>query len=260
MIKWSIRSVLCLYYCTSTKVKTCFSCNNFWLISNSHDLCWICCLTCDRIQNRIWTWTLLRLKIKHPFHLMVNSPLSNHHFQNAHLTNLTFIDIYEIPMYFEWNLGWKCENLISKWSPPPNLNYFNESHSSPVDPGVRPTTYPFCLGILKLCNFCNHYTIFDYGKTQRRSRDRLRTGELEWFQILGETMGSCLTSWRFLPSWIIHNSLMSNKINNAICIRIMTFTVLSLLIVLKWISTLMTHMICVPWNFSEKKIITQAAK
>ena len=67
--------------------------------SDYHDLYWICCLTCDRIQNRIWTWTLLSLKIKHPFHLMVNFPLSNHHFQNAHLTNLTFIDIYEIPMY-----------------------------------------------------------------------------------------------------------------------------------------------------------------
>ena len=219
------------------------------MISDYHDLYWICCLTCDRIQNRIWTWTLLSLKIKHPFHLMVNFPLSNHHFQNAHLTDLTFIDIYEIPMYFEWNLGWKCENLISKWSPPLNLNYFNELHSSPVDPGARPTTYPFCLGILKLCNFCNHYTIFDYGKTQRRSRDRLRTGELEWFQILGETMGSCLTSWRFLPRWITHNSLMSNKINNAICIRIMTFTVLSLLILLKWISSLMTHMIRVHWFF-----------
>ena len=31
---------------------------------------------------------------------MVDFPLSNHHFQNAHLTNLTFIDVYEIPMYF----------------------------------------------------------------------------------------------------------------------------------------------------------------
>ena len=134
-----------------------------------NDLLWIYCLTCDWIQNRIWTWTLLSLKIKHPFYLMVNFPLSNHHFQNAHLTNVTFIDIYEIPMYFEWNLGWKCENLISKWSPPLNLNYFNESHSSPVDPESRPTSYPFCLGILKLCNFCNHYTIFDYGKTQRLS-------------------------------------------------------------------------------------------
>ena len=30
---------------------------------------------------------------------MVNFPLSNHHFQNSHLTNLTFIDVYEIPMY-----------------------------------------------------------------------------------------------------------------------------------------------------------------
>ena len=75
------------------------------------------------------------------------------------------------------------------------------------------------------------------------SRDRLRTGELEWFQILGETMGSCLTSWRFLPRWITHNSLMSNKINNAICIRVMTFTVLPLRIVLKWIVCSMTHIL-----------------
>lgn len=122
-------------------------------------------------------------------------------------------------------MGWKCENLISKWSPPLNLNYFNESHSSPVDPNARPIHFA-----LASLNYVIFVIIAQYLITERRlndSCDGLRTGELKWFQILGETMGSCLTSWRFLPRWITHNSLMSNKINNAICIQIMTFTVLS---------------------------------
>ena len=57
--------------------------------------------------------------------------------------------------------------------------------------------------VLQLTHFALaslNYVIFviitQYLITERLndSRDRLRTGELEWFQILGETMGSCLTS------------------------------------------------------------------
>ena len=186
------------------------------------------CLTCDWIQNRIWTWTLLSLKVKHSLDLMLDFPLSNHHFQMVILDK-------KLPQKCLWKFS--IENLDKNVK----ISFLNDSLSwiwtilmnrIPVR-----VTLNLVLQVIDFALASLNYAIFVIITqnliTERinDSRDRLRTGELEWFQILGETMGSCLTSWRFLPRWITHNSLMSNKINNAICIRIMTFTVLSAFVI-----------------------------
>ena len=52
-----------------------FSDTNRWLLKVL-DVMFVAinCLTCDRIQNRIWTWTLLSWKAKYLFYPMVDFP------------------------------------------------------------------------------------------------------------------------------------------------------------------------------------------
>ena len=177
---------------------------------------------------------------------MVNFPLSNHHFQKFCIMLIWLTSRSSMFMKFRCILNeiWDENVKISFLNDPLPWIWIILMNRIPVRLTLKLVLQVTHFALASL-NYVIFVIITQYLITGRLndSRDRLRTGELEWFQILGETMGSCLTSWRFLPRWITHNSLMSNKINNAICIRIMTFTVLPQIIALKWIFWFMSHMI-----------------